>query len=259
MTLVVSEVSETFGCVVVGDSAVTVGGTVLYGAEKVQYSSIANLGFALWGNACLAGHRVDSIVSSFVAGLGNSAIPRTAGRDLADLLNRDASRDGRDWEQLRGGVHVCGYEDGLPVLYHVHTGSDLPARQGPFMLHEDFPDASAGCHLRNGYYKIFSVLFEGMEHYAQRLSTLGYKWPYEHIEDRVFYYSMMVEIVAKTLEAARGIPKVGGRVSAIAFKRDGLQVDKRVPRGNEDFCSRAGIIIAAEFGEPTSNFSWSGR
>jgi hypothetical protein len=258
MTLVVTEVSETFGCIVVGDQAVTIGDTVVYGAEKVHYSSVANLGFALWGNACLHRRRVDALVSSYVASLGGADAPRSAGRGLAELLNAEASLDGRDWEQLRGGAHVCGYENRIPVLFHVHTGSDPPAPQGPFTLREDFPDASAGCHLRNGYYKIFSVLFEGMEHYAQRLGSFGYKWPYEHTEDRVSYYSMMVDTVARTLEAARRVPSVGGRVSAIAFNRHGIQVDKRVSRGNDDFCALRERPIAASLCEPTSNLRLQG-
>lgn len=51
MTLVVTEISEQFGCVVVADSAVTMGTKVVYGAEKVHYSSEARIGFAIWGNA----------------------------------------------------------------------------------------------------------------------------------------------------------------------------------------------------------------
>jgi hypothetical protein len=249
MTLVITEVSEAFGCVVVGDSAVTIGSDVVYGAEKIHYSSIANLGFALWGNACLDGRRVDVIVSSYVANLGSTATPRKAGRDLAALLNHEASLDGRDWEQLRGGVHICGYENGVPVLFHIHTGPDLPAQQGTFKLHEDYPDASAGYHLRNGYYKIFALLFEGMEHYAKRLGDLGYTWPYDHVEDRVSYYSIMVDTVAKTLDAARRVPSVGGSVSAFAFNRGGIQVDKRVPRGTEDFCRGNETVIGASFSE----------
>ncbi|MBI2290092.1 MAG: hypothetical protein HYU73_07115 [Betaproteobacteria bacterium] len=258
MTLIVTEVSDAFGCVAVGDSAVTIGNRVVYGAQKLHYSSLANLGFAVWGNACLRGHRVDDLLSSYVASLGSSATPRAAGRELAALLAHEGALDGRDWERLRGGVHICGYENDLPVLFHIHTGDDPPATQGPFQLHEDYPDGSAGCQLRNGYYKIFAGLFDGMEHYAQRLGGLGYKWPYERIEDRVSYYSIMVDTVARTLEAARRVPSVGGSVSAFAFNRDGIQVDKRASRGTEDFCSSKDTATAASFGEATSNFSWCG-
>jgi hypothetical protein len=236
MTLVITEVSEKFGCVVVGDSAVTLNkNRIVFGAEKIHYSDQATVGFAIWGNACLAGRRIDELVAAFVEGLPNTASPRSAGRDLAAFLVDEGKKDGRPWNALRGGVHVCGYQDTVPVLFHIHTGPDLPQNQGPFELHEDYPNASDGAHLRNGYYRVFAALFSGMEEYAAGLSQLGFKWPYEAVEDRVSYYSIMVETVARTLESAGRLPAVGGVVSALAFNRNGLQVDKRLQRRGE-FC-----------------------
>jgi len=156
MTLVVTEVSEKFGCIVVGDTAVTIGKKVVWGTEKVHYSTEANIGFSIWGNACLTGRRVDELISTFVAQLTPTASPRSSGHDLAALLTSAGKKDGRPWKALRGGVHICGYEGSVPVLFHVHTGHDLPAAQGPFQLYEDFPDASGGVHLRSSC--IVSVL-----------------------------------------------------------------------------------------------------
>lgn len=102
MTLVVTVVSEQFGCIVVGDSAVSVGTKVVHGAEKVHFSAEATIGFAIWDNACLGGKRVDALVSSFASSLGRSATPRSAGRDLAGLLSSEGAKDGRDWKALRG-------------------------------------------------------------------------------------------------------------------------------------------------------------
>jgi hypothetical protein len=252
MTLIVTEVSEAFGCVVVGDSAVTNGTTVSYGAEKVHYSSSANIGFALWGNACLSGRRLDVLLSAFVAGLGASETPRSAGTALAALLVEEVRDDGRDWLAARGGVHICGYEDSVPVLFHVHTGAEPPAPQEPFRLHEDYPDASSGYHLRNGYYKTLAGLFDGMQHYVEHLAQLGYEWPHKFVEDRVSYYSILVETIAQTLKASRRIPSIGGLVSAVAFNRDGIQVDKRVVRGTQNFCV-SGTSLSASFAEPPSN------
>lgn len=251
MTLVITEVSEKFGCVLVGDSAVTVGDTVLFGAEKIQYSSQANIGFALWGNACLSGRRTDELVSCFAARLTERDTPRSVGRDLAVFLNREANKDGRDWTALRGGVHVCGYEGSVPVLFHVHTGPDLPAPQGPFALYEDFPDASLGCHLRNGYYKTFAGLYDAMEQYVEYLASLQYEWPHKFVEDRVSYYSIMVETIAQIIRASRRRHSVGGLVSGLAFNRNGIQVDKRVARGCEEFCTQG--TSSASFEEAPSN------
>lgn len=259
MTLVVTEVSEQFGCVVVGDSAVTVGTKIVHGAEKVHFSAEATIGFAIWGNACLGGKRVDNLVSTFVSSLGSSATPRSAGRDLADLLSSEGTKDGRDWKDLRGGIHVSGYEGTVPVLFHVHTGHEPPAPQKHFQLYEDFPNASNACHLRNGYYKMFAVLFDSMQEYVSGLNGLGFKWPNEAVEDRVSYYSIMVDTIAQTLEAAGRIPSVDQRVSAFAFNRNGIQVDKRRARGDTDFCRKGSSM--AVFGEPPSNctIEWDAR
>lgn len=249
MTLVITEVSERFGCVIVGDSAITIqkkDGTydVQWGAEKVHYSTKATMGFAVWGNACLAGKRIDKMISSFVSNLASSASPRVAGRDLAALLVDEGKKDGRSWEDLRGGVHLCGYEGHLPVLFHVHTGADPPNPQGPFKLYEDFADARSAVHLRNGYYRMFGVLFDGMQNYAAGLQNLGFKWPFEKVEDRVSYYSIMVDTISQTLRAAGKSPSVGGAISGLAFNRNGIQVDKRLQGGNEQFCREPGTMMS---------------
>ena len=255
MTLVITEVSEKFGCVVVGDTAVTIDGSspkVVLGAEKVHYSPEANLGFAIWGNACLAGQRVDRIVSSFVSQLTKTASPRSAGQDLAELLASEGKKDGRAWKELRGGVHICGYQGPLPVLFHVHTGHNPPEPQGPFQLHEDYRDASVGVHLRNGKFQVFAALFDGMKQYAAGLQTLGFKWPHETVDDRVSYNSIMLNTVAETLKAAGYLPTVGNQVSAFAFNRKGIQVDKRLPRSDAVFC--VGTDNMASFREGITQF-----
>jgi hypothetical protein len=89
---------------------------------------------------------------------------------------------------------------------------------------------------------MFGALFEGMERYVSTLQQIGFTWPYQAIEDRVSYHRIMVEIVARTLEAAGRLPRVGGAVSAFAFNRNGMQVDLRLPRGPENFCQEGGTM-----------------
>jgi hypothetical protein len=257
MTLVITEASERYGCVVVGDTAVTikrknsVAEDVERGVRKVHYADKANIGFAIWGNACLAGRRLDELVSEFVDSLTNAETPRSAGKSLAETLRGLGHKDGRPWQKLRGGVHVCGYQDGKPVIFHVHTGPEWPAPQTPFQLYEDFPDASGGGHLRNGHYEMFSVLFEAMQRYAAGLRGLGFKWPESSVDDRVSYYTIMVETVGRTLEAAGRVPKVSDLVCAFAFNRNGIQVWKMPQLGPmRDFCKEAGNM--AYFSEPNN-------
>jgi hypothetical protein len=254
MTLVVTEVSEKWGCVVAGDTAVTTirNGVikVVPGARKVHYAADAKIGFAIWGNACLGGRRLDELLSEFADGLSGTETPRSAGQRLAATLTSEGQKDGRTWGQLRGGVHVSGYQDGTPVLFHVHTGDEPPNPQGPFQLYEDVRDASNGAQLRNGYYKMFAALFDGMQAYAAGLRQLNFTWPEGSVEDRVSYYTILVETVAKSLEAAGRVPSVGGSVSAFAFNRNGMLVDKRLPpyQQGDNFCADGGRM--ASFREP---------
>lgn len=173
--------------------------------------------------------------------LTSKASPRSAGRDLAALLSTKGCEDGRPWTSLRGGVHICGYEGRVPVLFHVHTGHNPPAPQGPFNLYEDFPDASQGVHLRNGYYQMFGFLFDGMQNYAAGLHSLGFSWPQQSVEDRVSYYEIMINTIAETLRAAGRVGAVGGKVSSFAFNRNGIQVDKRIGPEKVEFCRGAGM------------------
>lgn len=233
MTLVVSEVSTRFGCVLVGDSAVTVkrpgqDSAVRVGAAKIHYSAAANIGFAIWGNATFADRNYDAILDEFVGSLAANATPSSAGEALADLLAQAGTNDGRPWAALRSGAHVAGYENGYPALYHVHTGRELPAPQYPHQLHKDFQLVLDAVQLRNGFYPMFAALFPGMRDYAVSLSQLGFRWPFESIEDRVSFYEIAVRAVSDTLMAAGRLQAVGGTISAVAFNQHGLKVDKRL-------------------------------
>ena len=93
-----------------------------------------------------------------------------------------------------------------------------------------------------------------MEKYVAGLTQLGFRWPSQAVEDRVSYHSIMVGIVAQTLEAAGKVQAVGRSVSAVAFNRNGIQVDKRLPRETLDFC-HSGLTMAS-FCELPSNPSF---
>jgi hypothetical protein len=89
---------------------------------------------------------------------------------------------------------------------------------------------------------MFGALFQGMEQYVSALQEFGFTWPHQAVEDRVSYYSIMVETVARTLEASGRLAAVGRAVSALAFNRNGIQVDLRLPRGPETFCQEGGTM-----------------
>src|SRR5437773_5302058 len=182
MTLVVSDISR-YGIIMVGDSAVTGSSRGVKGvtadAYKVQYAKAANIGFALWGNAGVDHRRIDHWLADFIRDnvKAGDAVENT-GHKLVNSLNAILGKIGRQWKDLVRGIHIGGYRDGLPVLFHAHCGHENePAHE--LRLYHDFHDDqkwSEGyfrsllndgfIHLRNGYHRLFGPLFERALEYA---------------------------------------------------------------------------------------------
>ena len=171
----------------VGDSAITnqQDGTVSDGAAKVQFSAVANVGFALWGNASVGSGLLDEWLADFISTrIGSSDSVEEIGQRLAADLNSLLLLSGRSWKSLARGIHLTGYRDGLPVLFHVHCGHDNePTHE--LRLYKDFPDEkgwsqdayrakliSHFLHLRNGYHALFGPLFESALQYSLSLKAL---------------------------------------------------------------------------------------
>jgi hypothetical protein len=242
MTLVVSEVTG-FGIVMVGDSAVTVRTDdqprIYTGAAKVQYSRDANVGFAMWGRACVGGQTQDTWLSQFIASIRTAEPLGVIAQRLADELNAELSREGRPWSELRRGIHIAGYVDRLPHLYHVHTG-DPTLPQHELQVFKDFPyihaedldayrtrlETVGGYHLRNGFYELFGTLFDAVYRYTEVLRPLGFTWPNGSLDHRVSLYRLLVRFVSDTLVADGRLPSVGGEIQALAFTERGLAVDQ---------------------------------
>jgi len=251
MTLVVSDITR-HGIVMVGDSAVTVMQNdeivdIREEAAKVQYSPAANVGITMWGNGSIDGTSMDSWIAEFI----EASI--TPGDDIEDIalrlaeqLNADLSRMGKSWNELRGGLHIAGYKNDLPRLWHIHTG---PANepQHELQLHLDFPELKGlndidfrvflsqdedtfpkYCHLRNGYIPHFAALFDSMMRYSRTLRALYIRFPQDSLEGRLTFYKLLVQFVAETLVAAGKHPGVNNVLSAIAFNQSGLVFDERI-------------------------------
>jgi hypothetical protein len=242
MTLVVSYISS-FGVLMVGDSAVS-NCTVTGGAAKVQYSPAANVGFALWGNAGVDSHRrLDVWLAEFISTrVLPTDIVEEIGQRLASDLNSILLSSGRPWASLARGVHLTGFRNGLPVLFHVHCGHDNePAHE--LRLYRDFPDDQhwseafvrrqlniGFTHLRNGYHPLFAPLFDRALQYAGDIrAQFNIRLPHPSIEGRLEFYKQLVRYVAGTLRAARVSQGVNDTLSAIAFTERGLLIDERLP------------------------------
>ncbi len=246
MTLVVSDISS-YGIIMVGDSAVTTKQngqeTVISGACKVQYCKAVNVGFALWGNAGVDHRRLDIWLADFIKDeikVGDSV--DDIGRKLVSMLNPLLQKSKLPWKSLVRGIHLAGYRDGLPALFHIHCGHDNePAHE--LCLYHDFPDDQQWSehrfrsllnygfiHLRNGYHPLFAPLFQQALDYASQLrASFNINFPHPSIEGRFEFYKLLVRFVAGTLIASKLHPGVNDELSAIAFNNNGMVYDEQLP------------------------------
>jgi hypothetical protein len=246
MTLVVSDISS-LGVVMVGDSAVTrrkVGQReeVVPNAVKVQYCQRANIGVSMWGYANAGPKRLDHWMASFLENdVKATDTVRCVGTRLAQKLNPVLSASRKPWKDLVCGIHVAGFKDGLPCLYHVHCGHDNePAHE--LRLYRDFPDDQnwseyffnyllqhSFIHLRNGYHPLFAPLFDNILEYSKALRAhFNISFPMKTLQARFDFYKLLVKFVAGVLPVSGLAPRVNDALSAIAFTEDGIAIDERL-------------------------------
>lgn len=252
MTLVVSDISK-HGIVMVGDSAVTKRQngltTVSADAVKIHYSARANVGFAIWGRAAMRATRFDYWLRNFIeTEIAEGDSVEAIGTKLAEQINADLAKMNKPWTSLVRGVHVAGYRDGNPVLFHVHCGhANEPSHE--LRLYRDYPDDqkispeqfsaalnSGYVHLRNGYHPHFGALFNSLLGYTAELRrAANVLFPYPSTEGRLEFYKLLVKFVAETLVASKQHPGVNDILGAIAFDETGMKIDKRLPFPAESF------------------------
>ena len=248
MTLVVSEISR-HGILMVGDSAVGYGPqgsrVVVGGASKVFYSADANIGFSIWGNATVGGTQIDIWMAEFLNSIGNNEELEEVGQRLVTNLRTELEQENRPWRELGFGIHIAGYRNGLPRLWHIHCGHRHEEPHEPRLYH-DYPEDQGlddtqlmdwlrnssvpPPHLRNGYIPHYALLFNGMMTYGAGLRQLtGVNFPQETLEGRLAFHKIMVRFVADVLLAAGEDPDVNNQLSCITFTPDGLGIDERLP------------------------------
>ncbi|PYL74021.1 MAG: hypothetical protein DMF26_12590 [Verrucomicrobia bacterium] len=172
------------------------------------------------------------------------------GQLLAKSLNEQIEAMKEPWDKQVRGIHLAGYRDDKPVLFHVHCGHpNEPPHE--LRLYHDYPDdqnwsieefeklLSLGViHLRNGFIQHFAALFDSMRTYMARLDhVLGVKLPQPSLQGRFDFYKLLVRFVADTLTVTGQTQSVNEKLSAIAFDRRGLQIDGRldvVPKEAKD-------------------------
>jgi hypothetical protein len=243
MSLVVSDVSN-FGIIMVGDSAVTdrENGKLQYlsDAAKVQYSDKANVGFAMWGRVSLPnGVRLDVWLRDFIDNqIERGDAVEAIGEKLAQQLNQLFLDTKSPWQKF--GIHLAGYREGIPVLFHVHAGH-LNEDAHEVRLYKDYPDqaeiephdyaemlSSGVVHLRNGRHSDFGSLFAVMAlHRAIIKQTTGVEIPPPTERGRLEYYKLLIRYVAELLVVAELAPSVNTDLGCIMFHKKGLLFDER--------------------------------
>jgi hypothetical protein len=256
MTLVVTEASA-FGIAMVGDSALTVSEVghpqrILAGAAKVQYAPLANVGFAVWGDACVGSSLIDAWLTDFIQAHDRAGTDiESMGLALEGALRVALASDARAWNKKRRGIHLAGFVGGIPHIYHLHTGHDLKNQHQP-TLYRDYPygigatpqqfmqlAARTPQHLRNGYYQHFAGVYQSFKVYADLLPQIGVDWPGPSLDDRCAFLTLQAQVVALTLQWSGRQQKVNTDVSAIAFTPTGLTIDRRLTPSLAGVCGSA--------------------
>lgn len=254
MTLVVSEISK-HGIVMIGDSAITYSNVAgipagaIDGAAKVQYSDKANVGFAIWGNGIVQGQQIDSWVNNFIeASIAENEELESVGQRLTEQLKNELAKENRPWRELVFGIHLAGYKNDLPRLWHIHCGHHNETPHKPKLYH-DYPEdqnwtedyyralffppeseATAKAHLRNGYTPHYALLFKSMNDYVNNLrQNLGIDLPHNSLEGQLNFHKLLVRFVAGALVAAGEHPGVNDSLASISFNQNGLVSDERLP------------------------------
>ena len=240
MTLVVTTASA-HGITVVGDRAVTrrtSDDVTILEARKVWYSPTANIGLAFWGNVYLPDSSMESWTQEFVNGITKKDTVSSIAERLASSLNAVLEPLGLYWSQLRRGIHVSGYEHGLPVIFHVHTG-DPRAFHHALEVHRDFPDLLGGgvekyqslieaggrAQLRNGAYELFVTVATLAEQKRGELSALlKTPVPAPTLAGQAAFDAALVRF-SSDLIASADLPRtVGPDLDVVAFTANGQVV-----------------------------------
>jgi len=234
-----------------GDSAVTFRlGNSYYskdGAAKIHYSQESNIGFAIWGNAQVMGRQIDQWLDDFIKNLDKTSKIDFVAERLATSIRLELEQENKTWGEKLFGIHVAGYKDDLPRLWHIHCQHPHEVPHEP-RLYRDYPDDQQWsetqfksmivdpkffCQIRNGYIPHYALLFKSINDYANSLrETTNIDFPKNSIEGRLSFHTIMVQFVAGVLEAAGEPPTVNKKISSVAFNENGILIDERVELNN---------------------------
>jgi len=239
MTLVVTTATSR-GITVVGDRAERehLGelGIVRPIRTKVFYSESANVSFAIWGDSTwplrlgdYSGWFLEKVVRAIPEGASLAEI----GQVVCDRVNPILVEDfGGNFKKHRRGVHVAGYVDGLPHIYHCHMGHDGEAERELSCYH-DYPGESdldryrqrltegPPAQLRNGRPDLYGGINQSIDALIKAARERGIRIPAPTIDAQLAFDSAIVRFASGLMEAAGYAPTVSLEVDVLAFNTKG--------------------------------------
>jgi hypothetical protein len=252
MTIVVTTASQ-YGITVVGDKAQTSirGETreVHNDARKVYYSAAANVSLAFWGDARMPHGSLETWAATFVDSLcAEDSVKAVALRLETELSAVLEPLSRRGWWPVRRGAHVAGFIDGLPYIYHVHTGDPRHGEHAP-KVHPEYPTVqmSTGDHrqhladgycaqLRNGEFDLFGDTFDWLREYRiERERMGGIAPPSRDLRMHLAMDAAAVQLASKILAANGSPPSVSEEIDCLAFTASGLVSDAVDPTAGGAF------------------------
>ena len=243
MTLVISTASS-HGITVVGDRAISQRvdsgplAVLATPAEKLFYSDSANLAFACWGSAAFDGESYEQWLRRFVNTIASGTSLAEASDELASQLNsRLNSLAARlhGWADLHRGIHVSGYVDDLPCIYHVHTGDPNIAHH-PLRVYRDFPDIYAEgdenyrrtlasgkyAQIFNGFHELYGTVGGKVGELRDELQRqFDVIIPAPSLRGQLELSRALVRFAGGLLRAADRAPQVSLEITDVAFTQAG--------------------------------------
>lgn len=243
MTLVITTASRS-GITVVGDRAVSRSGggqvtkVLEEPATKIFFAEAANISLAFWGRTQLASGSLSEFAESF---LSKELTRRRELRKVARLLAHQLYQQleplhtgSTTWSDLRRGVHVGGFVDGIPHVWHVHTGTQEHGKRPE--AHQDFPRIHGGgsrkygaflesggyARLFNGFSELYDVVSSIGEDLRNRLeSEFEVTIPAPNLRGQLAYERGFARLCADMLLAADCTPQISTEFDVIAFDANG--------------------------------------
>ncbi|MCK5117420.1 MAG: hypothetical protein KAR44_12540 [Candidatus Aegiribacteria sp.] len=237
MSLVISELSR-HGIVMVGDTALVdeIGSAKKRLTTKVQYFPKAMIGITCWGLGGINEAYLDEYLAEFIANNDHEDIDiESLANLLSDAVNHWFDDNNVKPNKRIGGLHIGGYCEGDPKLWHIHRSDSDPDPQ-TFKLFKDWPESKGisqkelnsqirygQVYIFNGKHKHCNIALEGLK-LSQTLSDmiLNLSYPEDSVLGRVSFLKHLLRTVATMCYSTLQATEVSDSMVFLAFDRKGL-------------------------------------